>query len=318
MADQEMMDAVGLTKAVLALLDAEQLSRAQRLNPYFANKLGGVPWDDAPPWSELFAYRIATIQNGAGLLIDGIYGPKTYAQVMRASPLELHTIDSLLVGGERFKVPFKVVDWSEPHNGGMGFYDRPGSWAPRGKNAIDMFVLHWDVCHSSQSCYQALIDRGLSIHLMIDGDEDATVYQALDLRDAVAWHASSSDVEGPENLRSVGVEINNPVLFDAKPEFMESEHEGRPIARNQLKPNGRGGDQWDHLDFTDAQKERVVQLCDAVCDALDIPKRIPREPDVVTRAKAAGVVGHYHLKSSKVDPGMTLWPVLEAAGYEIV
>lgn len=304
-----------LTDVVLSLLDSEQLERAQRLNPCFAAKLGGVPWEDVPPWTELFAYRIATLQNGAGLSIDGIYGPKTYSVIMRGAPLELHTIDSLLVGGERFKVPFPVVDWTEPKQGGMGFYDRPGAWQPRRAGTeIDMFVLHWDVCPSAQGCYQTLLDRGLSIHLMIDGDPDATVYQALDLRDAIAWHASSSDVEGPENVRSVGVEISNPVLFDGKFPTVG----GRPVARDQLKPNGRGGDEWDHLDFTDAQKERVVQLCDAVCDALDIVKRIPREPDVVDRKKAVGVVGHYHLKTSKIDPGMTLWPGLEAAGYEVV
>jgi N-acetyl-anhydromuramyl-L-alanine amidase AmpD len=170
-----------------------------------------------------------------------------------------------------------------------------------------MFVLHWDVCRSSQACYQTLVERGLSIHLMVDGD--AMVYQALDLRGAVGYHASSSDVEGPENLRSVGVEINNLVLPKYDPDS------DRPMAKDQPKPNS--GDRWNHLDYTDAQKERVVELCVAICDAMGIEKRIPRGANLVGRKEAVGVVGHYHLATRKIDPGLTLWPALEAAGFKV-
>ena len=298
-----------ITDAALDLLDADQLAAAVQLNPYYANKLGGVPWDDAQPWSDLFAYRVATIQHGAGIEVDGVYGPKTFA-VLRTTGgmLELKTIDALRIGGELVEVPFPVVDWTEARQGGMSFYDHPSTWRSRSKDrAVDMFVLHWDVCPSSQSCYQALVRRGLSVHLMLDAD--GMVYQSLDLRDAVAYHASSSDVEGPENLRSGGIELNNPVLLDRKNDA------GRAVVTNQPKPNSR--DSWDHFDFTPIQKERVAQLCVAICDAMGIAKTFPLGTNLVAgRKEAVGVVGHYHLKSSKIDPGLTLWAGLEGAGFK--
>ena len=69
------------------------------------------------------------------------------------------------------------------------------------RDALDLFVLHYDVCQTSQQCFEVLHDvRGFSVHFMLD--IDGTLYQTMDLRDT-AWHAKQA------NSRSVGVEIAN-------------------------------------------------------------------------------------------------------------
>lgn len=279
-------------------LNVEQLAVAMRLNPYFHRKLLVQDRSLGDPSTPGYAFAVAEIQSSLDLHVDGVLGPKTHAMMSGAKMAGV--VDYLTVDGKRVGVPFPVVDWTEP--GGMSFYDHPSTWRSRSKRP-DLFVLHWDVCRSSQACYQALIGRGLSIHLMVDGDENAIVYQCLDLATAIAWHASSAEVDGPENTRSVGVEINNPVILDS--------HD-RPVAVSQ--PKAHSGETWSHYDFTDVQKTRIVELCDAVCSALGLWRSIPVGNNVVSYAPA-GVCGHYHLKSAKVDPGMTLWPVLEKAGY---
>ncbi len=69
------------------------------------------------------------------------------------------------------------------------------------QTVIDQFVIHYDVCGTSKTCFKVLHDqRGLSVHFMLD--LDGTIYQTLDLKEA-AWHATSA------NNRSIGIEIAN-------------------------------------------------------------------------------------------------------------
>jgi hypothetical protein len=72
-----------------------------------------------------------------------------------------------------------------------GFAQRDGQLAaghaserrPRLPGPIDLLVLHFDGCRSCRQCYDVLVERGLSAHLMID--RDGTIYQALDLQTAL-------------------------------------------------------------------------------------------------------------------------------------
>ncbi|MCB1119857.1 MAG: N-acetylmuramoyl-L-alanine amidase, partial [Chlamydiia bacterium] len=77
---------------------------------------------------------------------------------------------------------------------------RGGGWdLPLLQKVVDQFVMHYDVCGFSQTCFKVLHDnRGLSVHFMLD--IDGTIYQTLDLKER-AWHATIS------NTRSIGVEI---------------------------------------------------------------------------------------------------------------
>ncbi|MEI9866259.1 MAG: peptidoglycan recognition family protein [Limisphaerales bacterium] len=79
---------------------------------------------------------------------------------------------------------------------------RGGGWdLPMLQSVVDQFVMHFDVCGTSRTCFLVLQDhRDLSVHFMVD--VDGTVYQTLDLKER-AWHATTS------NDRSIGVEIAN-------------------------------------------------------------------------------------------------------------
>lgn len=79
---------------------------------------------------------------------------------------------------------------------------RGGGWdLPLLQRVVDQFVMHFDVCGTSRTCFHVLHDeRGLSVHFLLD--LDGTIYQTLDLKER-AWHATTS------NDRSIGVEIAN-------------------------------------------------------------------------------------------------------------
>lgn len=286
------------------LLTDHWLRRAQQLNPYYQARLG---WSVPSGWptdvsSEDFAETVADFQKQGGLTLDGIVGPKT-AAAMRGATFTPPAGEFLIVGGKRVPVSFPVVTWDEPN--GMSFYGKPG-WSKRRDPTgagVNLFVLHWDGCTSARQCFHVLLERGLSVHLMLDGD--GTLYQALDLADARAWHG------GDVNERSIGIEIQNPVALHRnkwqKPE--------RPIVS---EAGVHGGRAYEHLDFYDIQKRRVVELSEVICAHFAIPRALPtNERGEVLKALAspsfAGVCGHYHVSRSKPDPGLTLWPGLQAA-----
>lgn len=287
-----------------AALDQKSIRRAQRLNPYYKGRLG---WSVPAGWPEdvssaAFAKRVAELQaEHGGLTVDGILGAKTWA-ALKGETWEPPTGDHLIVAGEHVPVPFPVVTWDEP--GGLSFYGQRG-WRkrlnPSGKK-VDLFVLHWDVCTSAHQCFHVLLTRCLSVHLMLDGD--GTVYQALDLAEARAWHA------GNFNDRSIGVEIQNPVL----PKYNHTQKPPRPVITEQ-RVHRRGT--WQHLDFHDIQKQRAVELAEVICERFDIPRILPMDGEQVSRRLAAagfrGVCGHYHLSKNKPDPGLSLWPGLLAS-----
>ena len=186
-------------------LSPRWLARAQRLNLHYHERLG---WRVPPGWpgdvgAAAFAERVADFQREHGrLTVDGILGPKSLAALQGATWIPPHG-GHLIVAGTRVPVSFPVVTWDSPS--GLSFYGQ-GGWRrrryPSGKG-VDLFVLHWDGCTSAHQCFHVLLERGLSVHLLMDGD--GTVYQALDLAEVCAWHA------GSVNERSIGIEIQNPV-----------------------------------------------------------------------------------------------------------
>jgi len=297
-----------MTETEQQLLSEKWLRRAQQLNPYYKERLGwsvpaGWPTDVA---SEDFAESVAFFQKEHGALtVDGIVGPKTAAALEGIKPKPPEG-DFLIIAGQRVPVPFPVVTWDEP--GGMSFYGR-GGWTkrrdPSGKG-VNLFVLHWDGCMSARQCFHVLLERKLSVHLMLDGD--GTVYQALDLAEARAWHA------GDVNERSVGVEIQNPV----QPHRNKWQKPPRELV---VGPGVHGARSYEHLDFYDVQMKRVVELAEVLCARFGIPRAVPLGPggDVLRTLAPRGfrgVCGHYHVSKSKPDPGLTLWPGLQAAFRE--
>jgi N-acetyl-anhydromuramyl-L-alanine amidase AmpD len=209
---------------------------------------------------------------------------------------------------------------------------RGGGWdLPTLQRVVDQFVIHFDVCGTSRQCFKVLQDnRGLSVHFMLD--LDGTIYQTLDLKER-AWHATTS------NSRSVGIEIANMGAYavDGDNPFAEwygKDNHGQvcvtiPAAYGDggLRTKGfvrhpartepvRGTIQGQDLiqyDFTPAQYQALIKLTATLCRVLpkikcDYPKdaqgnliraKLPDED----LNKYAGVLGHFHVQTDKVDPG---------------
>lgn len=215
---------------------------------------------------------------------------------------------------------------------------RDGWTLSRLREYVDLFVLHYDVCGTSQRCFDVLHDRrNLSVHFMLD--LDGTIYQTLDLKER-AWHA------GNANDRSVGIEIANIGAYRT-PETLAKWYArdaagrvhvtlppawgsggirtpgfvARP-ARNEPVTGAIHGTTYQQYDFTPEQYAALAKLTATLARVLPrIRVAFPREPDgtVATRvltddelAAFSGVLGHYHLTRQKIDPGPALdWDRLQ-------
>lgn len=197
-------------------------------------------------------------------------------------------------------------------------------------DVVDQFVLHFDVCGISRTCFRVLQDeRNLSVHFLLD--VDGTLYQTLDLRDT-AWHATKS------NTRSIGIEIAQIGAYPAHTAwrldawYEEDEHgtqltfPARIVETGIRTPNFVGrtarprrligrvqGETLQQYDFTPEQYTALVKLTSALCR--EFPKlrlEVPRDEHgfVLDRAmdpdawrEFAGILGHYHIQENKIDPG---------------
>jgi N-acetyl-anhydromuramyl-L-alanine amidase AmpD len=209
---------------------------------------------------------------------------------------------------------------------------RGGGWPlPLLKQVVDQFVIHYDVCPVSQTCFKVLHDhRGLSVHFMLD--VDGTIYQTLDLKER-AQHATIS------NARSIGVEIANMGAYPAKDssalEKWYETHDGGRIrlrppraydelgvrtpsfvgrpARPELIVGTIQGRELAQYDFTPEQYDSLIKLTATLCRVFpkltcDYPKDadgklIPKKLDDDAWRAYHGVLGHYHVQLNKTDPG---------------
>ena len=198
------------------------------------------------------------------------------------------------------------------------------------QDVVDQFVIHYDVCGTSEICFDVLHDRRfLSVHFMLD--VDGTIYQSLDLQER-AWHA------GTANSRSIGIEITNigayPVdgdnpfdqwyardkkgTFVTIPESRGGDGSQRVpgkyyLARNEPVTGTINGSELIHYDLTEAQYEALIKLTAGLVRIF--PKMnndYPRDADgnlILNEltdeefAAATGLIGHWHETSGKTDPG---------------
>lgn len=209
---------------------------------------------------------------------------------------------------------------------------RGGGWDLKSlQDKVDQFVLHYDVCGTSERCFQVLHDgRGLSVHFMLD--LDGTIYQTLDLKER-AWHATIS------NDRSIGIEIANMGAYPVEGEnpFKEWYKQGKK-GRTWITLPPRYGDggirtpgfvgqpeepafvrgvvqhtELEQYNFTPEQYEALTKLTAALCRIFPkIQCRYPTDAEGhLIRHKLEddqlrdyqGVLGHFHIQTNKVDPG---------------
>ena len=209
---------------------------------------------------------------------------------------------------------------------------RGGGWSPAQlRDTVDQFVLHYDVCGTSRTCFRVLHDlRGLSVHFMLD--LDGTIYQTLDVKER-AWHATIA------NDRSVGIEIANIGAYppdDRAPldEWYATDATGttRVTIPDRFGDGGLrtpdfvgypsrsdavlgtvNGRELVMYDLTDEQYDSLIKLTAALHRALPkIRLDYPRDDEgqlldrAMTRAEFdayTGLIGHNHVQANKIDPG---------------
>ncbi len=212
---------------------------------------------------------------------------------------------------------------------------RGGGWPlPLLQKVVDQFVLHYDVCPASQTCFKVLHDhRNLSVHFMLD--VDGTIYQTLDLKER-ARHATIS------NARSIGVEIANMGAYPVKDQaILEKWYEVNdgawatlrpPRAYDEMGVRTKGfvarparpkwhvgeiqGQNLVQFDYTPEQYESLIKLTATLCRIFpkikcDYPKDadgelIPKKLEDAQWKAYQGVLGHYHVQLNKTDPGPAL------------
>lgn len=211
---------------------------------------------------------------------------------------------------------------------------RGGGWTlEQLQEVVDQFVLHYDVCGTSRTCFRVLHDlRGLSVHFMLD--VDGTIYQTLDLKER-AWHATIA------NNRSIGIEIANIGAYppdkenpldewyatdaNGKTRFTLPERFGNGGVRTPgflktARPARDGpivgeiqGRTLEMYDLTDAQYESLIKLTAALSEIfpkmkLDYPRNEDGDLLTETMERAefdafGGLIAHYHIQNNKIDPG---------------
>lgn len=258
---------------------------------------------------------------------------------------------------ERRFVPYEESSWeatgkdvrnkpSTPNRYGLRFAGsldegtrervRGGGWTLDDcRDRIDQFVIHYDVCGTSRTCFRVLHDmRGLSVHFMLD--IDGTIYQTLDVKER-AWHATTS------NDRSVGIEIANIGAYTQREqagtrnplaEWYAKDESGRTRiaipsrlgdggvktpgyvarpARDEPVVGEIQGRELTMYDLTPEQYAALEKLTAALCVALPkIRCDYPRDEagNLITGkltdeslAAYSGLIGHYHIQRDKSDPG---------------
>jgi N-acetyl-anhydromuramyl-L-alanine amidase AmpD len=252
---------------------------------------------------------------------------------------------------ERRFAPIEKSDWSEP-TADKPYPDSPNRYGMRKagltpeeierfrgggwdleslQNKVDQFVLHYDVCGTSERCFEVLHDlRGLSVHFMLD--LDGTIYQTLDLKER-AWHASIA------NDRSIGIEIANMGAYRVGGEnpfdkwykqdtngqmritlpasygdggLRNTNFVGRPSQTDPIIGVIQGTE-LEQYDFTLEQYAALTRLTAALCRIFpNLECKYPTDedgnliPHILSEQELAefqGIIGHYHVQKNKVDPG---------------
>ena len=295
-------------------------------NKSSADSLG---WD--PTWFGCDEFDVNLIkavqkwQRKNGLTADGLVGPSTYRRVWTERESNISNYepsknsyspnDKHIVHNGKF-IPIewdKVILWDED----SGFKANKGcytDYSGKPDREPTMFVNHWDVCLSAESCAKVLNKRGISVHFLIDND--GTIFQMLDTQHK-AWHAGISTGAGG-NPKGVGVEISNAYYPKYQDWYVKNGFGERPIQEHG----------WVHgrklapfTDFYPVQLEALKALWKACHVGIDIPLEYPKnalgnietgvDKDCV-QGMFRGICNHYNFTRGKIDcAGLDLPTLLE-------
>ena len=301
-------------------------------NQSSAVKLGWTPnWFGAQHFDEDLTEGIKEFQREHGLTPDGLCGPMTYRRAWTDRQANISDFKPQpragLVGqkyivhnGKFLEIDWdKVILWDEPQGLDCDkgtYYDYSG----KEDRKPMMFVNHWDVCLSAESCAKVLKRRGISVHFCIDND--GTIFQLLDTQQG-AYQAGNTKC----NRGSIGVEISNAYYTKYQSWYERNGFGPRPVVpKGEAKVHGgRGLDE--HLDFYPVQVEALKALWKALHKGLGIPLEAPRhdngdpklEVDArCTRSEFEGFCHHYNITRRKIDcAGLDIWSLLDEVKAEL-
>ncbi len=295
-------------------------------NSSSAAKLGWEPeWFGCSEFDHELVKAVQKWQRANGLKADGLVGPTTYRRIWteREANISDHKPasnpytpgDKHIVHNGKF-IPIeweKVVLWDEPG----GFAANKGCYtnlSGKEDRKPTMFVNHWDVCLSSESCAKVLNKRGISVHFLIDND--GTIFQMLDTQHK-AWHAGIPRYEGG-NPKGIGVEIANAYYPKYQSWYVKNGFGERPLQEHGYV-HGKTLDPF--LDFYPVQLEALKALWKACHIGVGIPLEYPKNAEgyietgihkECERGKFHGVCNHYNFIKTKIDcAGLDLPTLLE-------
>ena len=156
-------------------------------NKSSSDSLGWKPeWFESDEFDFNLVKKVQKWQRKNGLKADGLVGPTTYRRIWteRESNISSYEPKKYSYTGENKHIVHngkfipiewpKVVLWDEDN----GFRANKGCYTDlSGKEdrKPTMFVNHWDVCLSSESCAKVLNRRGISVHFLIDNDNHSQI-----------------------------------------------------------------------------------------------------------------------------------------------
>ena len=284
-------------------------------NSSSAAKLG---WD--PSWfgCEEFDYNLVKAvqkwQKSQGLVADGLVGPTTYRRVWTdreanisdyapRSRCSSRVENNIIHNGHHLPINWdKVILWDEPD----GFRANKGCYTDLSGKADrnpTMFVNHWDVCLSSESCANILNKRGISVHFLIDND--GTIFQMLDTQHK-AWHAGIRNNVGG-NPKGIGVEIANAYYPKYQSWYVKNGFGERPLVEDAVV-HGRTLSPF--MDFYPVQIQALKALWKACSDGIGIPLTYPSNSDGTlsrsvhsdcVKGTFKGICNHYNFTKTKLD-----------------
>jgi len=296
-------------------------------NKSSSDSLGWKPdWFGCEEFDFNLVKAVQKWQKTNGLTADGLVGPATYRRIWteREANISDHnphyrsvsddTSKHIVHNGKFIPIEWdKVILWDEAD----GFKANEGcytDYSGKPDREPTMFVNHWDVCLSAESCATVLNRRGISVHFLIDND--GTIFQMLDTQHK-AWHAGIPRYEGG-NTKGIGVEISNAYYPKYQDWYVKNGFGERPVQEHgyvhgrTLKP---------FLDFYPVQLEALKALWKAVHVGVGIPLVYPADDKghietsvhlECERGKFHGICNHYNIVKTKIDcAGLDLPTLLE-------
>jgi len=273
-------------------------------NKKSAEMLGWSPkWFGAEDFDDKLTERVKKTQREYKITDNGVVDTSTFRRRVAEKEAVRSVIEDIesshiICNSKRQRINWDKVITYKNQDGWVLPKTHYRTWSKDRK--VNMFVVHWDVCLSSKTCYNILKKRKLSVHFMIDND--GTIYQLMDTKHA-AWHAGNRKV----NNLSVGVEISN-AYYPKYQKIYEMKGFGkRPIWVNDVEHAKEEGDKF--LGFYDVQLDALKALTEALHEAHNIELTVPTDATgliktIYNRAatgKYNGVVNHYHLTKRKID-----------------